>query len=259
MPDPAETTRQPGQPVLASQPKDFRAVSEGRSLLRRIRVGSLATLDRETGHPFASLVSVATDFDGSPLLLMSGLSAHTRNIEADPRVSLMLSQAGKGDPLAHPRLTLIGRCERDPSPVARRRFLKRHPKSALYADFGDFAFYRIAIEGGHLNGGFARAARLSAEELLTPLEGAESLLEAEPSAIDHMNEDHAEALNLYATRLLGLRSGRWRLTGLDPDGMDLILREESARLLFEDRIRSFEALIRTTKTLAEKARAITTA
>lgn len=259
MPDQPDTTRQPGQAVLATQPKDFRPVAEARSLLRRIRVGSLATLDRETGHPFASLVSVATDFDGSPLLLMSTLSAHTQNIEADPRVSLLLSQGGKGDPLAHPRLTVIGRCARDPSPVARHRFLKRHPKSALYADFGDFAFYRITIEGGHLNGGFARAARLSADELLTPLEGAESLLAAEPSAIDHMNDDHADALNLYATKLLGLKAGPWRLTGLDPDGMDLILREECARLPFEDRIRTMEALIRTTKTLADKARAMTTA
>ncbi|MFY8100563.1 MAG: HugZ family protein, partial [Allorhizobium sp.] len=162
----------------------------------------MATLDRETGHPFASLVSVATDFDGSPLLLMSTLSAHTQNIEADPRVSLLLSQGGKGDPLAHPRLTVIGRCARDPSPVARHRFLKRHPKSALYADFGDFAFYRITIESGHLNGGFARAARLSADELLTPLDGAESLLAADQdNALIHEGDEHDPWFGTFADRL----------------------------------------------------------
>lgn len=251
----SETTRQPGGPVLPNQPSGFDPVAASKALLRGIRVGALATLDRESGYPFATLVSVATDIDSAPLLLMSQLSAHTRNIEADQRVSLMLSRGGKGDPLAHPRLTVVGRCTVIAEDRARSRFLARHPKAALYAGFGDFAFYRVTLEGGHLNGGFARAARLSAEELLTALDDAAALVAAEPSAVDHMNADHADAVSLYATRLLGLRSGRWVVTGIDPEGLDLMLREETARLPFRERITSPGDLRLALKHLADAARA----
>src|ERR1700730_14841507 len=113
---------------------DPRAVAKG--LLRATRAGSLATIDRNTGHPFASLVNVATDSDGAPAILVSRLSTHTANLEADGRAALLLAFAGKGDPLAHPRLTLIGsfvRLAREDAREARvrRRFLARHPKSEL--------------------------------------------------------------------------------------------------------------------------------
>ena len=114
----------------------------------RIRAGALATLDRESGFPFASLVTVATDQDGSPLLLLSRLASHTVNLDADPRASLLLAETGKGDPLAHPRLTVIGRAERVEGPNFRSRFLARHPKAALYADFADFSFVRLLMQGG---------------------------------------------------------------------------------------------------------------
>src|ERR1700688_4008363 len=140
---------------------DPKAVAKG--LLRATRAGALATIDRNTGHPFASLVNVATDSDGSPLILVSRLATHTANLEADPRASLLLASAGKGDPLAHPRLTLIGtfapmaRDDRQQDaqlPRWRRRFLARHPKSELYAGFGDFSFWRLDVVSAHLNGGF---------------------------------------------------------------------------------------------------------
>ena len=79
-----------------------------KTLLRATRAGTLGTLDRNTGHPFASLVNVATDVDGSPLILTSRLSTHTANLEADGRASVLLAETGKGDPLAHPRLTVLG-------------------------------------------------------------------------------------------------------------------------------------------------------
>ena len=141
---------------------DFDAPALAKHLLRTLRTGALATLDRAAGFPFASLVTVATDLDGSPLLLMSQLSAHTLNLERDSRASLLLAQGGKGDPLAHPRLTVIGRAERTTEPRARGRFLARHPKAKLYADFADFSFWRLEIAGAHLNGGFARAMALEA-------------------------------------------------------------------------------------------------
>src|SRR3712207_9258407 len=98
---------------------DFDGAALAKHLLRTVRSGALATFDREAGFPFASLVTVATDCDGSPLLLMSRLAAHTGNLDGDPRASLLLAQGGKGDPLAHPRLTVIGRVLRTDEQIGR--------------------------------------------------------------------------------------------------------------------------------------------
>ncbi len=230
-----------GQPsALGQLPAGYDGPGEARRLLRATRAGALATLTRDGGYPFASLVTLATDLDGTPILLMSQLSAHTRNLDADPRASILLAEGGKGDPLAHPRLTVTGRAVRQVAPEARgrlrKRFLARHPKAALYADFGDFAFWRLELESAHLNGGFAKAADYAGAEILTSLAGAHALLEAEDGAIEHMNADHAEALSLYATRLAGGEPGRWRATGLDPDGMDLAAGDRTARIAFPRRI-----------------------
>ena len=249
-----DTTRQPGQPPLATQPANFRPIEEAKALLRGVRAGALATLEADSGQPFATLVTVATEIDGTPILLLSGLSAHTKNLLADARVSLLLAETGKGDPLAHPRLTLSGQAQRIEGEGGRARFLARHPKAGLYADFPDFAFFRIRLAGGHLNGGFARAARLSAEELLTDLRGAEDLVAAEAEAVAHMNEDHAEAIRLYATRLIGRRDGSWRLTGLDPEGCDLVLSETARRLEFPQRVNTGDELRKAMVSLAKQAR-----
>jgi putative heme iron utilization protein len=242
-------------------PPDFDAKLVAKSLLRATRAGSLATIERNTGHPFASLVNVATDVDGAPLILVSRLSTHTANLEKDGRASVLLAATGKGDPLAHPRLTLIGsfvRLGRNHPDEARgrRRFLARHPKSELYAGFADFAFWRLQTVSAHLNAGFARAADLTAADVLTDLRGAESLIEAEADALAHMNEEHAEAVRLYATRLLRGSDGNWRLTGLDPEGLDLALGDATLRLPFPDRIVDPQALRRAVIDLAAKARAV---
>jgi heme iron utilization protein len=210
----------------------FDGAGLAKRLLRTIRSGALATLDAASGHPFASLVTVATDIDGSPLFLMSALSAHRTNLEADPRVSILLAEQGKGDPLAHPRLTVIGRAERSGEPQVRSRFIARHPKAKLYADFADFAFFRLAVEGAHLNGGFARAMSLTPGHLICDLSASSALVEAHDGAVAHMNEDHRDALRLYATRLAGAPDGDWRTTGLDPEGIDLALGDLTARVIF---------------------------
>jgi putative heme iron utilization protein len=237
-------------------PPGYDGLAEARRLLRATRAGSLATLDA-TGAPFASLVNVATAFDGSPLLLISGLSAHTQFLDKDPRASLLLAETGKGDPLAHPRLTVSGSAvllEGDERAQARRRFLARHPKSALYADFGDFSFWRVEIARGHLNGGFAKAAAYTGAELLLDVADAGDLAEAEESAVSHMNEDHAEALALYAHKLCGAAKGRWRASGLDPEGMDLASGDQTARLIFPERVTDPGALRKTLVKLAALAR-----
>jgi heme iron utilization protein len=251
----------PGRtPENAPQPADFDPRAVAKELLRTIRAGTLATLDRNTGHPFGSLVNVATDTDGAPLILVSRLSTHTANLEVDGRASILLPQTGKGDPLAHPRLTLLGTMrevdrEGEDDARVRRRFLARHPKSELYAGFGDFSFWRMEVASAHLNGGFARAADLTAGDVLTELAGAEDMVEMEPDAITHMNDDHAEAVRLYATKLLGGRDGAWRVTGLDPDGLDLMLGDAALRLPFAERVRTPAVLRQVLKRLADEARA----
>lgn len=246
-------------PETAPLDAGFDPMATGKQLLRAIRAGTLATLDRNTGHPFASLVNVATDVDGAPLILVSRLSTHTANLEVDGRASLLLAATGKGDPLAHPRLTVLGtfaRVERDGADAARvrRRFLARHPKSELYAGFGDFSFWRLGVVSAHLNAGFARAADLAAADVLTDLAGAESLVEAEEGAVAHMNADHAEAVRLYATKLLGAADGQWRLTGLDPEGCDLALGDATLRLMFPRRVTEPEHLRQVLVALAKQAR-----
>jgi putative heme iron utilization protein len=247
-------------PEGARAPADFDPVALAKSLLRATRAGTLGTLDRNTGHPFASLVNVATDVDGSPVILTSRLSTHTANLEADGRASILLAQSGKGDPLAHPRLTALGvfaRVERESTDEARvrRRFLARHPKSELYAGFGDFAFWRMAVASAHLNGGFARAADLKAADLLTDIAGAEEMIAGEEGAVAHMNEDHAEAIVLYATKLLGEDEGPWRISGIDPEGADLTAGDRTARLPFSARVTSRGAIRDMLVALVKEARA----
>jgi putative heme iron utilization protein len=246
-------------PETAPAP-DFDAKSAAKMLLRSVRAGALATIDRNTGHPFGSLVNVATDSDGSPLILVSRLSTHTANLETDSRASVLLAAAGKGDPLAHPRLTVLGRFvqiarEQPDEPRLRRRFLARHPKAELYAGFADFAFWRLLIASAHLNAGFARAADLAAADVITNISDAKDLIEAEASALAHMN---AGAVQLYATELLGTQSGAgegsWRVTGLDPDGLDLARGDTLLRLPFRERVTTARQLREVLADLAKQAR-----
>ena len=246
-------------PEAARPPEDFNPIAVAKDLLRVTRAGALATIDRNTGHPFSSLVNVATDADGSPLILVSRLSTHTANIEVDPRASVLLASTGKGDPLAYPRLTVLGtfaRLDRDTPDDARvrRRFLSRHPKSNLYAGFGDFSFWRLSVVSAHLNGGFARAADLTAADVTTDVSGADELIDTEAGAVTHMNADHAEAVRLYATKLLGAEDGPWRLTGLDPDGLDLAWADRTLRLAFAERVTTAQQLRKVVVDLAAKAR-----
>jgi heme iron utilization protein len=241
---------------------DFDAKLVAKTLLRSLRAGTLATLDRNTGHPFGSLVNVATDSDGSPLVLISRLSSHTANLEADSRASVLLAVSGKGDPLAHPRLTVLGRFlqiahDDANEPRLRRRFLARHPKAGLYAEFADFAFWRLSVASAHLNAGFARAADLAAADVMTDLSGANEMIEAEASAVTHMNEDHADAVQLYASKLLGAAAGEggsWRVTGLDPDGLDLARGDATLRLVFAKRVTTAAQLRDHLAALAKQAR-----
>src|ERR1700687_2216955 len=124
---------------------DFDAARLARSLLRRSRQGALATLMAGSGDPYCSLVNVASHTDGSPILLISRLALHTKNILGDSRASLMLDERAEGDPLEAARIILAGRAEEaagDDAALLRRRYLNAHPSAKTFVDFKDFSFFR---------------------------------------------------------------------------------------------------------------------
>jgi putative heme iron utilization protein len=237
---------------------DFDAARLARSLLRRSRQGALATLVPGSGDPYCSLVNVASHPDGSPILLISRLALHTRNLLGDARLSLMLDERAEGDPLEGSRIMLAGLAEQasgDDVVILRQRYLNAHPSSEVFVNFKDFSFFRIRPIGAHLVAGFGRIVDLKPEQFLTDISDAASLLEAEQGAVDHLNADHREAMNLYATKLLGAKSADWRCTGCDPDGIDLQAGATMLRLDFPRRIVTPAALRQILKQLADQARA----
>jgi putative heme iron utilization protein len=209
-----------------------------RSVMRAADRATLATIMRADGPdaaaPYASLALAALDHDASPLLLISGLADHTRNIAADPRVSLLFDgTAGLDEPLTGPRVSVQGRAVRSDEPRHRARFLARHPGAAMYAGFKDFAFHRIEILRAHLVAGFGRIHWIDAADLVLDTGASAALAEHEPAIVEHMNADHADAVQLYAGRLLGRAGEGWRMTGIDPEGVDLRRAGEVARLAFD--------------------------
>src|SRR4029079_4787948 len=153
----------------------------------------------------ASRLTAATQVEASPVLLISRLALHTKNILADSRVSLMLDERAAGDPLEGARIMLAGRAEKaegETASIVRRRYLNAHPSAEAFVDFKDFSFFLIRPSGMHLVAGFGRIVDLKPEEFLTDIADACALVEAEQGAVEHMNNDHREALNLYAVGLL---------------------------------------------------------
>ncbi len=225
---------------------------EARLLLRRARTATIASLDRGGGGAYASLANVATDVDGAPIVLISKLAWHTQNLVADGRGSLMVAELPEtGDALTGQRVTVMGQWREATETRLRRRYLARHPEAAMYVDFGDFSFWRLTPEVIHAVAGFGRIETLGAAEVFPPAAELEAL---EDSAITHMNQDHAEAVRLYATRLLGASEAQWRVAAIDPDGADLTGGQQSLRLAFPAPVYSAEALRLAFKALSDAAR-----
>lgn len=237
---------------------DFKPAGLARSLLSRSRQGALATLMANTGDPYCSLINVASAPDGAPVLLISRLAIHTKNILADPRVSVMLDERAAGDPLEGARIMVAGIAEEasgENIAMLRRRYLAVHPSAEMFADFKDFSFFRIVPKGLHLVAGFGRIIDLVPSDFLTDLTDADALIEAEPDIVSHMNADHADTINLYAIKLLGAQPGAWQCTGCDPEGLDMQDGTRTLRLEFPHRIATSTALRQILKALADQARA----
>jgi heme iron utilization protein len=208
------------------------------------------------GAPYASLVLVAAELDASPLLLLSDLAQHSRNIAIDPRVSLLLDATeGRPDPLAGPRLSLLGRAEAIADPRRLARFAARHPTSAVYAGFADFRLYRLAVERGHLVAGFGRIEWIDGRDLLLAND-FDALAAAEPEILRQVDGGRPGTADLFARSQLGLAGSGWRMTGIDPEGADLRREDEAARLDFAEPVPTPEAARAVLRRLAGAARAI---
>ena len=201
-----------------------------RRLLRAARAGTLATVSGS--QPFASLVTPATAPDGSVLLLLSGLSDHTRHLGAEPRCAVMVTGTGDGiNAQTAPRLTVTGSARVEPDPALKARWVALHPYAAFYAGLGDFRLWRVVPEAGHVVGGFARAFRLAGADLVTDLAAASAVAAAAGRIVGHCNEDHADTLDAIAAAHGAAGTG-WRMVACDPDGFDLQRNEVVRRVDF---------------------------
>lgn len=226
-----------------------------RHLMRAHDWAALGTTMPDDGHPYTSLVLVAADYDASPILLLSDLAEHARNIAADNRVALLFDGT-RGLPFAltGARVSVQGRAVRSNDGHLRQRFLARHGDAASYADFADFAFYRLSVERGHLVAGFGRIEWIDKGALLYLEPGVHEMRSWEASAVSHMNEDHGDAIEHYAQNLLGAKETGWVMTGCDPEGCDLRRAGEVLRLDFPAPANDADSLRQQLVTLALAAR-----
>jgi putative heme iron utilization protein len=223
-----------------------------RGLMRACDRAALGTLLPD-GAPYASLVLTACAPDASPLVLISALAEHTKNLVRDPRASFLFdATAGLPNPLTGARVSVVGRLAPDDDPALRARYVARHPEAAAYRDFHDFRLWRMTVERAHLVAGFGKIHWVDAAALLSA--AAPALTAAEPDILRHMNEDHADAIALYAQELLSLNGDGWLMTGIDADGIDLRRDAKTARLDFDAPIDGPEQARTVLAALAKQAR-----
>ena len=203
-------------------------VPDARALLRAARGGTLASSGG--GQPFASLVTPAAAPDGSVLLLLSGLSEHTRHLRDEPRCAVMVAGPPTGpNPQTAPRLTVIGLAAPEPDPALKVRWVALHPYAAFYAGLGDFRLWRVAPQGGLYIGGFASATRLRQADLAWDPAAVQAVAAAEADVLAHVNNDHPDALDAIAKARGGVGAG-WRMAACDVDGCDLAQDETTLRV-----------------------------
>ena len=237
------------------QPVDNQVRRAAKELLRTSRYGALASIDPDTGTPLASRVALASDSVGHPVILISQLSGHFGALENDPRASILIGEPGKGDPLAHPRMTVFGRTERiceNELESVRARYLSRHPKAQLYVGFADFAFWRLKLDGAAFNQGFGSLHELNSGDLIINHDTELEMLEAD--AVQHMNEDHSDAVAAYARGSGGQKHGVWQLACIDAEGMDLTSGDDVVRIWFDPPLESAAELRPRLVALAKQAR-----
>jgi heme iron utilization protein len=234
-----------------------------RTLARRARSATLSTLARDPeGFPYGSLVTVAIDALGRPLLLLSTLAEHTGNLLARPEASILLTEPlGTHDqPLALGRVTLLGLCRRvdgEETNEVREVFLAQQPSASYYADFRDFAFYRLEPTALRYVGGFGRMSWVSAEEYRQA--EPDPLADAAAAILAHMNDDHADAVLAYAISLAGIAdASQATMTAVDRYGFELAATTpegpRAARLAFDEPVATNDEVRRAMVAMVKRAR-----
>jgi heme iron utilization protein len=210
-----------------------------RRLLNHQSMGVLSThsVDVE-GYPFGSIVPYVLDYNGLPTLLISDLAQHTRNIKRNNKVSLTVFDQGADDPQASSRLTWIGDAESIPPPDtdARLRYLRYFPSSASYFETHDFSFYRIGLRRARFIGGFGEIYWIEPGAMLA----RNPFGEAEHRIVEHMNQDHQQALFHYSEVLKGVKAKAISMTGIDSEGFDMLADKRKLRVDFDSPINTVE-------------------
>ena len=215
-----------------------------RRLLNHQSMGVLSTHSVDVaGYPFGSIAPFVLNYDSEPTMLISDIAQHTRNIKQNYRVSLTVFDQGADDPQASSRLTWIGDAELiDPSDTEiRRRYLRYFPSAASYFETHDFSFYRIRLRRARFIGGFGQIYWIAPDAMLV----SNPFREAERRIVEHMNQDHQQALFHYCEVLKGVKANTVAMTGIDREGFDMLADGRKLRV-------DFDAPIDT----AEEARAV---
>lgn len=235
---------------------DREIADRARRIVRAADRAVLSTATVGEGWPYGSLVMAACDFGANPLMLISDLAEHTKNLHADARASLLFDDtAGLESPLTGARVTVLGRPGRCDDDRLKARYLARHPDAADYAGFGDFGLYRMVVERVHIVAGFGVIHWIDGADFRFDASGAADLAEHEAGIVAHMNTDHGDAVALYATVFAGRGGNGWKMTGIDPEGCDLRCGGEIARVDFDRPVSDAEAARNTLIGLLERARA----
>ena len=234
-----------------------------RSLAATYVRGTLATLT-EDGYPFGSVVQYVLDDRGQPVMLMSELAEHTKNIRRDGRASVLVSSSVMpgDDPMALPRVTLVGSLV----PVAAQelaelqaRFLAEHPSAASYAAFGDFGWWRLALDSVRFVGGYGRMSWVDVDAYMHVQ--PDPLARHGDAIMGHMNTDHANANLAYARAFAGItHATSARMVAVDRLGFDLLASTpdglQPARVNFDEPVDTPDAVRKAVVALLARARAL---
>ena len=196
---------------------------QARTLAEKMSTATLSTIsEKSDGYPYGSFVTYAMH-DGYPIFLISALAEHTKNLEAEPRASLMVSESGDGNPLALGRVTLLGMCEKlskEEDPSLKEVYLKQHPNASFYVDFEDFSFYKLKISEARYIGGFGRMSWVDGPEW--EKSEPDPLFESAGDIISHMNEDHEDAMVIICKEMSKAKdTTSATMTGIDRYGFEM--------------------------------------
>lgn len=217
---------------------------EARKIVRACRSGALSTLDRDTHVPYVSFCAITSDYQGHIIFLLSNLADHTQNIAKNNKVSLLCEQASHlSNPQAGPRVTLVGKIEKIDDPDVCAIFVQTHPSAKMYAQFGDFNFYRLKVQKAHFVGGFGKAVWLDEKDYLGDSAASLTFSKKQIELITTLNREFVQFAPVCATKLLKQRGKNWQVLRVDGDGVDLRLASKTVRYPFENEMKNIDDVV----------------